>query len=87
VVTPAHLSQVRVGETISIPFVAAGGTGPYLWTLETRLPAGLSVSHLGILSGKVDQPGPIYFAVSVKDSTHKTAYRHFALPVAPASVP
>ena len=87
VVTPAHLSQVRVGETISIPFVAAGGTGPYLWTLETRLPAGLSVSHLGILSGKVDQPGPIYFAVSVKDSTHKTAYRHFALPVSPASVP
>ena len=52
VVSSAPLPEPRIGENYRADLVAAGGAPPYFWTLSAGLlPAGLSFSSGGVLSG------------------------------------
>ncbi len=52
-------------------FTATGGTGPFHFT-ATGLPAGLTLSSSGVLSGTPTVTGTFHYQVTVKDSTGKT---------------
>jgi hypothetical protein len=69
--TPSPLPSGVVGTAYSsLQLTATGGTQPYTWS-ATGLPAGLSVSSSGLLSGTpTTAGGPFSIAVTVKDSTN-----------------
>ncbi len=51
-VSTTSLPNGTVGTAYSVPLVATGGTAPYVWSLKTgTLPAGLSLSAAGVISG------------------------------------
>ena len=51
-VTPASLNTGTAGTAFSQTLTATGGTSPYTWTLASgTLPAGLSLSSAGVISG------------------------------------
>ena len=52
---------------------ASGGTAPYSWSLLGAMPAGMSVSSDGVLSGNPGSAGPITFRFLVTDSTGNSA--------------
>jgi len=57
----------------STQLVATGGTTPYTWTVSAgALPAGMSLSSAGVLSGTPTVPGPFTFTAEVTDSTTPT---------------
>lgn len=58
----------------SVALVATGGTPPYTWSLVSgTLPAGLSLSSAGVLSGIPTTAGTSNFTLRSKDSTKPTA--------------
>jgi hypothetical protein len=65
-------AQLAVG-TINAAFAqttltAANGTAPYTWSMTGSLPAGMTLSPAGVLSGTPTQSGTFSFTVTVKDS-------------------
>lgn len=60
-VTTTSLPDGKVGSAYSATLTATGGTPPYTWTLESgiegSLPAGLSLSTSGVISGTPTEPG------------------------------
>ena len=57
VTTPSPLPDAGVGAAYNQALAATGGTGPYTWALATgALPAGLSISSAGVVSG-TPRPG------------------------------
>lgn len=69
--TPANPVQ---GQAYSHQFAATGGTAPYTWEPKDAagnvvpLPAGLSLSSAGLLSGTPTAAGAVSFSVRVTDS-------------------
>jgi hypothetical protein len=60
--------------TVSTPYsatlVASGGTAPYTWSVTTgTLPAGLTLSAAGAISGTPTAAGTSTFTVTVSDSS------------------
>ena len=58
--------------TVGVPYgpvtlTASGGTPPYTWT-ATGLPAGLSLSTAGVLSGTPTASGSFATTITVKDA-------------------
>ncbi len=78
VTTATPLPDAAVGTPYSQSLVAAGGTGPYTWALASgSLPAGLSLSTAGVVSGTPTARGTSAFSVTVTDSAnpaHSTTY-------------
>ncbi len=63
------LPSAVAGSPYSFTFTAGGGTKPYKFNLDSgNLPAGLSLSPDGLLSGKPSEAGTFDFAVRVSDS-------------------
>ena len=63
---PAGTSGVAYGETLS----ATGGTAPYSYTLTAgALPAGVTLSSSGSLSGTPTQSGSFTFSITATDSS------------------
>ena len=56
------------GQTVSFTFQATGGTGALTWTSLDPLPAGLTLSIDGVLSGIPTSSGGFNFRVQVQDS-------------------
>ena len=68
-ITPASLSGGTVGAGYSAALTATGGTSPYAWSLASgSLPAGLTLSTAGVISGTPKASGSSSFTVTVKDS-------------------
>ena len=67
---------------------AAGGSGTYTWAVSTgsSLPASLSLSPGGIISGTPTAAGQASFMIQVTDSNQVTATQTFALTINPALV-
>ena len=76
VTTPSPLPDARIGQAYSQSLAATGGTAPYTWALATgALPAGLSLSSAGVVSGTPTARGTFAFSVAVTDSAgHVTTY-------------
>src|SRR5215469_5976677 len=77
VVTPVTITTSTLaggiqGTAYSQTLTASGGTSPYAWTLVsgTNLPAGLTLSSSGVISGTPSGSGTTNFTVKVTDSSN-----------------
>ena len=90
IVTPT-LPKATAGQTYSATLSASGGTSPYTWEISSgSLPAGLSLSPEGQITGTPTGVGTFQFTVEVLDSTSPTrgsASEPFSIEVFPAAVP
>lgn len=70
---PATVSGI-VGQSVSMQFTAAGGTGPYTYSFQAgTLPSGTTLDPVaGLLSGIVTQASTYVFVIQAKDSTGLT---------------
>lgn len=80
-VVTATLPRANVGTQYSYAFVATGGTGPYVWSVENP-PPGMTMKENGSLQGVVTDVGTFAFTVRVTsgDAIHE---RVVALQVLP----
>jgi large repetitive protein len=73
-VLPGSLPVLRAGTPFSQTLTASGGQSPYTYTLQSgALPAGLSLSSEGVLSGIPTDRGGYSFSVRARDATSPTA--------------
>ncbi len=82
-VTTTSLPAGVVGTAYSASLSASGGVQPYTWT-ATGLPAGLSVSAAGSITGAPTTAGNFTVGVTVKDANGTTASASLALAVSAA---
>ena len=69
-IVPATLPDALVGTVYSQSLSATGGTAPYIYTITTGiLPAGISLSSSGVLSGSPLAGGTSNFTVRATDAT------------------
>jgi hypothetical protein len=76
--------------TVNVPYVsvlqASGGTSPYNWSITSgTLPAGLSLSGTGVISGTPTAAGTSTFTAQVKDSAGATATLNLTLKISTSS--
>lgn len=85
ITTTSPLASGNLGVNYSVQFQAAGGTAPYSWTAGT-LPAGLTFSGAGVLSGTPNAAGTFTIGVRVTDSAKATASGSFAITISAISI-
>lgn len=69
-ITTTSLPNGTQGQLYQAVLAASGGTPPFTWKVSTgSLPAGLSLSTSGVLSGTPTQSGTFTFTVMVTDSS------------------
>jgi hypothetical protein len=70
-ITTSTLPAGVINAPYNVTLVAAGGATPYAWSLLSgNLPAGLSLSRAGVISGTPSAAGTSSFSVAVADSQH-----------------
>ena len=87
ITTGLTLPTGYVGASYSQTLTATGGSGTgYSWAVASgsTLPAGLSLSAAGVLSGKPTTAGTPSFSVTVTDSVQNTASATFTLTISSA---
>ncbi|MGM3276815.1 putative Ig domain-containing protein [Ralstonia sp. 24A2] len=81
-ITTTSLGNSEVGVAYSQTIGIGGGTAPYTFNVSSgALPAGLSLSGGGALSGTPTMAGSFSFAVQVKDANNATATQSYVLTV------
>jgi hypothetical protein len=85
-IATTKLSLGYVNSKYSVTLVSAGGSGTgNTWSLLSgSIPAGITLSSAGLLSGAPTSSGARTFTVQVKDSADNTANATFTLTVNPA---
>ena len=83
--SPLGSGVVGVPYSPGVQFQAAGGSTPYTWA-ATSLPAGMSFSASGLLSGTPTKAGTFSIGVTVTDSAKATATGTFAIAIAGLSI-
>ncbi|HZI09392.1 MAG TPA: putative Ig domain-containing protein, partial [Myxococcus sp.] len=83
-VTTTSLPDAVVGRPYSFTLTASGGRAPLAWSHSGALPAGLSLSTGGVLSGTTTTAGTRSFTVSVQDADGATDSRSLSLTVSTA---
>ena len=75
ITTTTPLPAAMVGQTYSVTFAATGGVGSYTWSVASgsTLPAGLTLSLGGVLSGTPTTAGSYTFSITVTDGSGATA--------------
>ncbi|MGI8525259.1 MAG: putative Ig domain-containing protein [Pseudolabrys sp.] len=94
-VSPASLPAGTKGTAYNQTVTASGGTGPYTFALTSgTLPAGLSLSAGGVISGTPTSNGSSTFTIGAADSAGNVGSRIYtvnvgtiSLTVHPASIP
>ena len=85
---PATLPNGIVGTAYSQMITASGGTGPYTFAVTTgTLPAGLTLSSAGLLSGTPTAAGTSNFTVEATDANGCTGSLAYSLVIDPAGCP
>ncbi len=86
-ITTASLPAGSVGATYSKALAASGGTTPYAWSRKSgSLPAGLSLSTAGVISGTPTATGTSSFTVQVKDKSKATATKALSITIIPLTI-
>ena len=67
-ITTTQLPDASSNAAYSAQLAASGGTAPYVWSVSGTLPAKLTMSARGILSGTPTATGQFMITVKVKDS-------------------
>ena len=85
--TPASLPGATVGTLYSATLTATGGSGTgYSWSVPAgTLPAGLTLSTVGVISGTPAAAGTAGFTVSVQDSSGNITSQALSVTVSAAS--
>ena len=74
-----------VGTAYNQTLSANGGTAPYSWSLSVgQLPAGLSLSGSGVISGTPAAPGSSLFGLQVKDADGNSSAGSLTIVIDPA---
>jgi len=85
-ITTSTLPSTSAGTIYSQTLQASGGTAPYRWSITSgQLPAGLSISSTGTISGAPTSSGSNSFTVSVSDSSSPVQTQSAILTLAAAS--
>ncbi|MBS1829070.1 MAG: putative Ig domain-containing protein [Acidobacteria bacterium] len=88
ITTASPLPAAIAGSAYAQAMAAAGGLAPYTWSLASgALPAGISLSQTGILSGTPTASGTFTFAVQVVDSNRATVSSTYSMIVRLPSAP
>ncbi|MBS1790829.1 MAG: putative Ig domain-containing protein [Acidobacteria bacterium] len=85
-VNPATLPSGVVGTNYSQNLTAVGGNAPYSFTFSGTLPAGLTLSNEGLLSGLPTQTGTFNFTVTATDTSSCTGSRSYSVVISPAGL-
>jgi hypothetical protein len=83
-ITTTTLTQGTVGTSLTAPLAATGGSGTYTWSvLSGNLPAGLTLSTSGTITGTPTAAGLSSFTVQAEDSekTPETATQPLKLAI------
>jgi len=81
---PTTLSAGKVGTSYSATLTASGGTSPYTYAVTSgSLPAGLSLSSGGAISGTPTTAGSYTFTVTATDSSSYTGSQSYTVVIAP----
>ena len=85
--TSNSISSGTVGQTYSTTISASGGSAPYTYTLFSgTLPAGLSLSSGGVISGTPTTTGNFTFTVRATDAGNFTTQQALTLTIAAAQI-
>jgi outer membrane autotransporter protein len=79
--TPSPLPVGTGGTPYSLTFVSAGGATPYTYTETGALPAGLSMTAAGTISGTPTSAGTYSITVTVTDAATQTAQKTYQLTI------
>ena len=82
VISPTSLTNPQVEVAYSQQFTATGGTSPYLWSYTGTLPAGLSLSSSGLLSGTPATAAGYSFTIYASDATGFVGIKSYTVTVA-----
>lgn len=80
-ITTASLGNGTVGSAYSASLAATGGVPPYTWT-ASGLPAGLSITAAGVISGTPTTAGTFSVSVTVTDSAGTKASQSYSVTIA-----
>jgi hypothetical protein len=79
---PANLPNGTQGNAYAQTLTASGGTGPYVFSITSgALPAGLSLSSAGAITGTPGASGAFSFTVQASDGSANIGSRSFSLNV------
>lgn len=83
-IVTSTLPDADVGTPYSVFLVREGGSGPFQWDVVSgSLPAGISLTAAGELTGTPTTPGDASFEVRVRDSGNQSTTANLALHVEP----
>jgi carboxypeptidase family protein/putative Ig domain-containing protein len=83
-IVTSSLPDAVVGTPYSVFLVREGGSGPFQWDVVSgSLPAGISLTAAGELTGTPTAPGDASFEVRVQDAGDQSATANLALHVEP----
>jgi hypothetical protein len=83
-ITTAALPNGKVGNAYSKTMAANNGTSPYTWTVTSgALPAGLSLSSAGVISGTPTTAGTVSVTIQATDANAVTDAQMYSLNVNP----
>lgn len=82
------LPSATPGTAYNFQLTASGGQGPYTYTVASgsTLPAGLSLSMSGVLSGTPTTSGTVTFSVTARDASGATGNQALTLNVAASTI-
>jgi hypothetical protein len=86
-VTTATLPNGTVGTAYSQALAGTGGAGTYTWTETGALPAGVTLSSAGTLSGTPTAAGAFAFTVTMTDANAQTKTASLSLTTVAATPP
>ena len=87
ITTASPLTPALVNAPYSAGFLATGGVGSYVYTLDSgSLPPGLTLQNSGVLSGTPTKLGSYTFTIRAADSQQQFALKSFLLAVNPPAM-
>jgi len=80
------LPSAAINTAYSFQLAATGGTTPYVWTLLSGAPTGITLSQSGVLSGTPTQGGSFNLQIRVSDAASAQVTRTLTLQVTGAGL-